>query len=194
MATAPGSEHGDDVCGPASTASTGGQTTQETLAERAGLSVNGIQGWKAAAACIETVRRLVKRQMTPEEVVAFQGAAQPCREHRRAPRPGEATCALPAAQRALLAAKPNSTKSRCWPTRLLTLTGVGCGELACRSRPPGASVLIRRRRAIRRTRHAGRRSRAAARRRVEHSRNADSVGYHHHRHQRASSAGAPRQL
>src|ERR1700730_12045490 len=54
--------------------------TQEALAERAGLSVNGIQklGSGGTRPYRDTVRRLVEAlHVTPDELVAFQIAAQP---------------------------------------------------------------------------------------------------------------------
>src|ERR1700738_5092244 len=65
--------------------------TQEALAERAGLSVNGIQKLESGSTrpYRETVRRLVEAlRVTPEELVAFQAAAQPQPRQRAGAAPG----------------------------------------------------------------------------------------------------------
>jgi predicted ATPase len=117
--------------------------TQEALAERAGLSVNGIQKLESGGTrpYRDTVRRLIEAlHVTPDEVVAFQTAAQP------QPRPsapkvqgtqaGEASSSqtgheLPAALTSFIGreAELDEITQLLPTTRLLTLTGVGgCGK------------------------------------------------------------------
>jgi predicted ATPase len=81
----------------------------------------------------ETVRRLVEAlQITPDELVAFQGAAQPQpRARARAAHSGEANHELPAALTSFIGreAELKEITELLPTTRLLTLTGVGgCGK------------------------------------------------------------------
>jgi predicted ATPase/DNA-binding XRE family transcriptional regulator len=110
--------------------------TQEALAERAGLSVNGIQKLERGPGhpYRDTVLRLVAAlRLSPEDQVAFRGAAQPVPHRRRddgsGQLPGEAD--LPDALTSFIGREPEIAEiSSLLPSvRLLTLTGVGgCGK------------------------------------------------------------------
>jgi predicted ATPase/DNA-binding XRE family transcriptional regulator len=111
--------------------------TQEALAERAGLSVNGIQKLESGGThpYRETIRRLVQAlQLTPEDQLAFGAAAQTPPRHqasgaRRTFTDGSLD--LPAPLTSFIGRDHEKDEiARLLPaTRLLTLTGVGgCGK------------------------------------------------------------------
>src|SRR5690242_2070245 len=105
------------------------ELTQEALAERAGLSVNGIQKLESGGSrpYRDTVRRLIGAlQLTPEALSEFEAAAQP------APRPARQSSdssgtELPAPLTSFIGreAELDELPGLLLNTRLLTLTGVG---------------------------------------------------------------------
>ena len=111
--------------------------TQEALAERAGLSVHGVQKLESGGShpYRDTVHRLLKAlRLSPADVEAFQAAAAPAPRHRAggAARPWtNVRKDLPAALTSFIGREHDTDElARLLPsTRLLTLTGVGgCGK------------------------------------------------------------------
>lgn len=107
--------------------------TQESLADRAGLSAKGIQKLERGGSqpYRDTIRRLVQAlDLTGEELVAFRAAATPS---PRQPRPGhvDVQSTLPAALTIFIGreAEKNDLERLLASARLLSLTGVGgCGK------------------------------------------------------------------
>lgn len=111
--------------------------TQEALAERANLSVNGIQKLESGGShpYRDTANRLVRAlDLTREDVLAFQAAAQPTprrRLHASFTEPGDASAELPTIASSFLGREHEKSDlaQLLRTTRLLTLTGVGgCGK------------------------------------------------------------------
>jgi transcriptional regulator with XRE-family HTH domain len=113
------------------------ELTQEALAERAGLSVNGIQKLESGGAHPqrETVRRLVQAlELESEDLGAFRAAAQPSprvRSSSGAPAEADVAHYLPAILTSFVGRERDThdLARLLATTRLLTLTGVGgCGK------------------------------------------------------------------
>jgi len=111
--------------------------TQQELAERAGLSVHGIQKLERGAThpYRDTAQRLiVALQLGADDRSRFQAAVTPVRRHRTitpVDRPGEMRHNLPSPTTSLVGREgaTHEIKRRLAETRLLTLTGVGgCGK------------------------------------------------------------------
>jgi non-specific serine/threonine protein kinase len=111
--------------------------TQEALAERAGLSVHGIQKLERGGThpYRDTVRRLMSGlQLSPEETLAFQAAANPAPRNRGSETQrssGEFQHDLPAPLTSFIGREREKDQiaQLLSNTRLLTLTGVeGCGK------------------------------------------------------------------
>jgi predicted ATPase/transcriptional regulator with XRE-family HTH domain len=114
--------------------------TQEAVAERAGLSVNGIQKLERGSThpYRDTAQRLLRAlQLSPEEEAVFRTLAQPPGRQRREgnpdPAPGSASARrdLPAALTSFIGRGREITEvgALLSSARLITLTGVGgCGK------------------------------------------------------------------
>src|SRR6267143_5868057 len=108
--------------------------TQDALADRAGLSVNGIQKLERGGTHPnrESLRRLEQAlQLTPEDLVALQVAAQSTPRLRAAASLTDARPDLPAALTSFIGRETEKVEITrlLGTTRLVTLTGVGgCGK------------------------------------------------------------------
>jgi predicted ATPase/DNA-binding XRE family transcriptional regulator len=111
--------------------------TQQGLAERAGLSVHGIQKLERGAThpYRDTAQRLIAElQLAPDELACFRAAIAPVRRHGTAPQtapPGQTRDNLPQPITSLIGreAAVHEIAERVADGRLLTLTGVGgCGK------------------------------------------------------------------
>jgi predicted ATPase/DNA-binding XRE family transcriptional regulator len=111
--------------------------TQEELAERAGLSVHGVQKLERGAThpYRDTAQRLLQAlQLPPDELARFTAAIKPVRRRARPHEPapgGEARDNLPLPVTSFIGRESEleTITERLTTTRLLTLTGVGgCGK------------------------------------------------------------------
>jgi non-specific serine/threonine protein kinase len=111
--------------------------TQEMLAERAGLSVHGVQKLERGAThpYRDTAQRLEQAlQLAPDDQARFRATVQPVRRHaavQTPPKAGRPSHNLPAGVTSFIgrAQELVEISRRLSDTRLLTLTGVGgCGK------------------------------------------------------------------